>query len=134
MISSPDLLDDVDRLYDLDPQGIQEPYPVLHRMREEAPVLIHRDVASVTRYRDVEAAFRDSANFSSRRAGGSREQAVGRRDASQAAMRDEILAFISTWIISQDAPDHIRHRGLVHRAFTPRVLAEMRELVQNIND
>jgi cytochrome P450 len=40
----------------------------------------------------------------------------------------------SNWLLFKNPPDHTRLRGLVHKAFTPRMVEQMRGTVQSITD
>jgi cytochrome P450 len=129
------LVEEVDSLYALTPEVLADPYPVYHRMRAEAPVLIHAGVAAVTRYADVEAIMRNLDDYSNGRGKGSRTEIVaGRLPAAQAARMQAALDFMDHWVVRLDPPDHTRVRALAHRAFTPRRVAEMTRLVQTIAD
>src|SRR6266542_803418 len=72
MIAEPTLLEDVEALYACRREAIDNPYPIYHRMRAESPVLVHKGVAAVTRYADVEAILRNMTDYSNRRGAGSR--------------------------------------------------------------
>ena len=123
----------VERYYDLDPALVQDPYPLFHRLQDEAPVLILRSMATLTRYADIEATIRDLDTFISRPSGASRvEAAAARVDGDTARMLRENVAFMALWLSISDPPAHTRIRGLAHRAFTPRRVAEMRSSVERI--
>jgi cytochrome P450 len=38
------------------------------------------------------------------------------------------------WMLLKDPPDHTRLRGLVHKAFTPRMVEKLRDYIQTITD
>jgi pimeloyl-[acyl-carrier protein] synthase len=101
----------------MDPEFIADPYPTYHRLRAEDPV--HRSPMGfwvLTRYDDVVGVLRDS------RLG---KGAIG----AQMAARDVGLSMLVL-----DPPDHTRLRGLVNKAFTPRVVEGLRPRIQQIVD
>ena len=115
------------------PEFKANPHPFYARLRAEAPVhrvtLQTREIAwLVTRYDDVAMVLKD-------------ERFV--KDPSN-AMTPEQLArqrwFRKTFksikrnMLNRDAPDHPRLRALVHKAFTPRLIEQMRERVQTLTD
>ena len=110
----------------LAPEALADPYPLYRRMREEAPVYWSEQLQSwvLTRYRDVVATLRDPQTFSSRIAFG--------RSVSEEQQR--ALAptrhWFGQWFLFKDPPDHARMRGLVQKAFTPRVVESMRPRVE----
>jgi cytochrome P450 len=135
MIASPSLTDEVSGLFDLRPDLIQDPYPLYARMREEAPFLRHRAVISVSRYRDVERILLDTKNFSNYQYAGSRvDEIVNRAPAEKRQVLRDTMYFFGRWMTSMDPPEHTRLRGLVHKVFTPRRVAEMRPTIESIVD
>lgn len=135
MIAQPTLLEAVDAFYACRQDAIDDPYPIYHRMREESPVLIHRGVAAITRYTDVEAILRNMADYSNSRGKGSRiEEAARRLPPEKAAKMREVLDFMDVWVVQLDPPDHTRIRGLAHGALTPRRVAELGDTVVRITD
>jgi cytochrome P450 len=124
---------EVAAFFALRPDLVADPFPLYSRMREEAPVLILGSVASLTRYADVEAVFRNLTDHSSRRGGGSRTAAAASRlDARGQALLHREMDFEDLKLTSLDPPEHTRVRGLAHRVFTPRRMAEMRATVESI--
>src|SRR5258705_9956057 len=107
----------------MDAEFIADPYPTYHRLRTEDPV--HHSALGfwvLTRYDDVVAALRDPrlakeaiASFVAARFG-----------APVPAMRLSML--------DRDPPDHTRLRGLVNKAFTPRVVETLRPRIQQVVD
>jgi cytochrome P450 len=135
MIAQPSLLEAVDALYARRQDAIDNPYPIYHRMREESPVLIHRGVAAITRYTDVEAILRNMNDYSNRRGKGSRiDEAASKLPPEKAAKMREVLDFMDLWVVQLDPPDHTRIRGLAHGALTPRRVAELSDTVVRITD
>ncbi|MGP0067086.1 MAG: cytochrome P450 family protein [Isosphaeraceae bacterium] len=123
----------IDRVDITGPGFKANPYPVYARLRAEAPVyraiLPDRQVAwLVTRYDDVAAVLKDD-RFTKER---------GRRlDPKQAAREPWMPEFVrplSRNMLDVDPPDHTRLRGLVHKAFTPKRIEELRGRVQALTD
>jgi len=135
MIANQTLIEDLDALLDLRQDALDDPYPLYHRLQSEAPVLIHRSMAIVTRHRDIEAVVRDMDSYSNRRDLGSR---VTNALAGMAPERErrtrENLRIYGLWLASTDPPIHTRIRSLAHRAFTPRHIQRMQELMLSTTD
>lgn len=108
----------------MDPAFVADPYPTYHRLRAEDPV--HRSPLGfwvLTRYEDVVAVLRDPR-----------------------CAKEAIAAFVAAHfgvavppglgisMLDRDPPDHTRLRGLVSKAFTPRVVERLRPHVQQIVD
>src|SRR4029079_7534626 len=92
-----------------DPALQVDPFPVFRRMREETPLYYNEeyDFFALSRFDDVEAAFKDHQTFSS--------------------AKSDILELIKTPMelpsgvfIFEDPPLHSAHRGILSRVFTPR--------------
>ncbi len=116
------------------PDFVQDPYPVFERLREQDPVYWSDawNCWVVTSYEDVTQLFRDVAHFSNRNRFDSLFAEV------PADIRGDIEPlerhYTGIGLIHSDPPDHTRLRKLIHMAFTPRVIREMRESVQSIVD
>ena len=113
----------------LDPRTIADPYPRYHQLRSEDPVHWNKGVSAwiLTRYSDVLAALRDprlSAERITALTGLIRE--VG----GEPAQRLE-RTFLNMMLFS-DPPDHTRLRALANKAFTPRVVEQMRSHIQSV--
>jgi pimeloyl-[acyl-carrier protein] synthase len=106
------------------PEFHANPYPFYRALREEDPV--HQSPLGLwvlTRYDDAVMVLRDP-RFGREGMAKLMEARLGlTQDASRS--RD---------MLSQDPPDHTRLRGLVSRAFTPRVVEVMRPHIQEIVD
>ena len=109
----------------LTPEGIADPNPFYHRLRDVSPV--HHSglgMTVLTRYDDCRAMLRDN-NFSSSRGGPS--GALGSPEALEFRLAQEKLrGDTPNSLLFLDPPDHTRLRGLVSRAFTPRTVDRMR--------
>jgi cytochrome P450 len=128
------LEDSVTALFEGRQDLVADPYPTYARLREEAPVFVHGGVALVSRYADVETVFRDHVRFSSDPGGTRVAAALERLSPRQAELYREMNAFDSLFLTRIDDPQHSRMRGVVHKSFTPRVIAQMRERVQLMTD
>ena len=107
----------------MDPEFVADPYPTYHRLRAEDPV--HHSPLGfwvLSRYEDVVWSLRDPR-----------------------LIKEPIAAFVAARLgrtppglglsmLDRDPPDHTRLRGLVSKAFTPRVVERLRPRVQEIVD
>jgi cytochrome P450 len=106
------------------PEFHADPYPFYRRLREQDPV--HRAPMGfwvLTRYDDCVAVLRD-ARF-------------GREEFQQmlaAVYGGEEGDRLPRSMLFRDPPDHTRLRALVSKAFTPRVIEQMRDHIQEIVD
>ena len=106
-----------------DPYDVEltaDPYPVLRRLREEAPLYYNEahDFFAVSRYEDVERAAVDRDTFISGRGG----------------ILELIKADIEMppgVVIFEDPPTHTIHRSLLSRVFTPKKMAAIEPLVRD---
>lgn len=114
------------------PDYIIDPHPQLHRLRDEDPVHWSSTLGVwiLTRYADVHAALRDS-RFSCMAGRWEQYQKFFLRGGSATSPMAEMY---KRWMLQVDPPDHTRLRGLVNKAFTPRVVEKMRPAVQRSVD
>ncbi len=108
----------------MDPDFIADPYPTYHRLRAEDPV--HHSPLGfwvLTRYDDVVAALRDARL---------EKEAIAGFVAARLGNTPTPVASMS--MLDRDPPDHTRLRGLVSKAFTPRVVEGLRPRIQAIVD
>jgi cytochrome P450 len=98
--------------YDVDIEA--DPYPVFHRLREEAPLYYNEpyDFYAVSRFDDVERGFIDAKRFISGRGG------ILELIKANIEMPPGVLIF-------EDPPTHTIHRSLLSRVFTPRSVAAL---------
>ena len=111
------------RFNPMDPEFIEDPYPTYHRLRSEDPV--HQSPLGfwvLSRYEDVVAALRDP------RLG---KEAIA---SFVAARFGAPVPAMGLSMLDRDPPDHTRLRGLVSKAFTPRVVEGLRPDIQGIVD
>jgi cytochrome P450 len=100
----------------------EDPYPVYARLRDEAPLYLNeeRGFFALSRYADVSAGFRNTAQLSSR-FGVSLDPIAYGPDAHKA------MSFLA-----MDPPKHTRMRALVSKGFTPRRVADLAPSVKQL--
>ncbi len=111
------------------------PHPWLARLRREAP--IHPHVMSdgniswlITRHRDCVAVLRDPTWSASKFP----PAILAAIAADPSAPFSVVARAAQAMMLLKDGDDHARLRTLVNKAFTPRVIAELRPRVQGIAD
>ncbi len=109
------------------------PYPFYARLRAEAPVysvrLPDKQIAwLVTRYDDVVSVLKDE------RFAKDRWKALTPKQVAKLPWIPEKFMPLSRNMLDLDAPDHTRLRSLVHKAFTPRLVENMRKQVQRLTE
>lgn len=117
----------------ISPAFYANPYPFYHQLRTEAPVSWSAALGGwvLTRYQDVIASLRDTRYFSSR---GRMLAALERfPDDTRVALRP-LEDHFAVGLISSDPPDHTRLRALINKAFTPRVVEQLRPRIQALVD
>jgi cytochrome P450 len=105
----------------MDPAFVADPYPTYHRLRAEDPV--HQSPLGfwvLSRYEDVAASLRDP-RFA--------KEAIASFVAARFGRPVERMSMLDL-----DPPDHTRLRSLVSKAFTPRVVEQLRPHIQSIVD
>ena len=118
-----------------DPALLADPYPLYAELRERAPVCELGTVAVLSRYADVKQALRDAERLSSRTFVGARtEEALARMSEAEREAYGVVAAFDAEIVAHVDGEEHARMRRIVHRAFTPRRIAEMRDSIQRTTD
>ncbi len=110
-----------------------DPYPFYARWRAEAPVVRttlpdKQNAWLVTRYDDVLAVLKDDRFAKDKTKALSPEQLAG------LPWVPSMFKPLEKNMLDLDQPDHTRLRGLVHQAFTPRLIENMRPRVQALTD
>lgn len=113
----------------LRPEVLADPYPFYARLRSADPVHWDGECWVLTRYAEVAAALHDPRLSAARTGWEVGELPDGEREALAS-----LLGRLSRWMGFLDPPDHTRLRGLVHKAFTPRVIEALRPHAQRIVD
>jgi pimeloyl-[acyl-carrier protein] synthase len=110
-----------------------DPYPAYARFRAETPV--HRSATTgawmLFRYDDVAATLKDHRRFGS---AGRFRAVIDRLPADWGDDAALLREHFSVGLIASDPPVHNRMRGLMNRAFTPRVVEALRPRVVEIVD
>ncbi len=112
----------------MSPDFRANPYPYYQMMHQYAPIFFHPDwqMWFVSRYDDVVKILREphfGREFNRRN--GTFEVPEAQRP---------LVDMQWLWMLLRDPPDHTRLRGLVHKAFTPKTVEQMRERVQATAD
>src|SRR6185369_1005118 len=112
-----------------------DPFPFYAYLRAEAPVFkvdlpypLKRPVWIISRYDDVLAALKDERFAKDKRNAMTPEQ-LGEQPYTPAAFRA-----LERNMLDLDAPDHTRLRGLVHKAFTPKLVEQMRVRIEHLSN
>jgi len=100
-----------------DPAFADNPYPIYKRLRDEAPVYRNEKLNfwAISRFEDVLNAHKDFATFSS--AGG---VTIEGGDAGSPAL------------ICTDPPEHIWHKSLITKVFTPKRMMALEPFIRNL--
>jgi cytochrome P450 PksS len=109
------------------------PYPIYAHLRAEAPVFrtilpTRQPAWLITRYDDALAVLKDERLVKDRR-----NALTGERPAKPAWM-PAFMRPLAQNMLDLDAPDHTRLRALVHQAFTPRRVEQLRTRIQILCD
>ncbi|HVV41942.1 MAG TPA: cytochrome P450 [Nitrobacter sp.] len=101
----------------------QSPYEYLGRLRETSPVHWNGKHRAwlVTRHADVTEGFRDGRLKSNRL----RQYREKRLADDQQHTIGRTLRILESWMVFQDNPEHQRLRSIVHKAFTPQIVASL---------
>lgn len=117
----------------LAPGVVADPYAYLARLRSEDPVHWSERYRSwvLTRHEHVSAAMTDTS-FSSDRIVPVIEREKRRQRPDLDLIRT--LELLDGWLVFRDPPEHTRFRRLVHRGFSPRIIAGMQAEVEKVAD
>ena len=110
---------------------LANPYPMYRSLRERDPVHWDESLGGwmLLRYSDVESAVQDSRLSSDR--------TTAYLSRIPEALRDHFQPFVqarSNMMLFTDPPKHTRLRNLLSKAFTPRVVEDMRPEIQETTD
>lgn len=110
-----------------------DPFPFYARLRADAPVFPVRLPSKqrawlVTRYADVLSVLKDERFAKDRR------NALSPEQLKRLPWIPPMFKALDRNMLDLDAPDHTRLRALVHKAFTPRLIEQMRDQIQTLTD
>jgi cytochrome P450 len=116
----------------LRPRAVEDPFPDLAEIRAADPVhwSVRHRAWLITSYRECAAAHTDPRLSSDRMTPMLRRLEERRASPQLIAM----VSVLAAWMTFKDGEDHRRLRRLVSRAFTPRVVALMRDQIAAIAD
>jgi hypothetical protein len=111
------------------PTFLDDPYPMYRALRESAPVVWIEDLRLwvLSRYADVAQGLRDP------RLGVNLGNAVAFKALPTMDPRVQIvMRMFEQQMLFRDPPEHTRLRGLVNKAFTPRVVEQLRPHMERL--
>ncbi len=105
------------------PEFRRDPYPTYEMLRQFAPIF-HWEAWGMyflTQHEDCNDLLRDNR--------------LGRNDYGEPpAIEHDLFEMQKRWMLLLNPPDHTRLRGLVHKAFSPRMVEQLRETIQTVAD
>ncbi|HEX5747585.1 MAG TPA: cytochrome P450 [Archangium sp.] len=109
------------------PERRKDPYTSYARMHRDGPVHYCEPWGAwlVVRYSDVTAGFRDLRLLSARTG----QFGAGLSDEVR-KMMEPLARNLASWTLFLDAPSHTRLRGLITKAFTPRMVETLRPRIR----
>lgn len=105
------------------PEFRRDPYPYYDLLLAQAPIFYWEPwgMTFLSRHEDCSELLRDN------RLG---RGATGEPPPTQV----DLAAMMNRWMLLMNPPDHTRLRGLVYKAFTPRMVEQLRGTIQAITD
>jgi cytochrome P450 len=105
------------------PEFRRNPYPYYDLLRTHAPIFYWEvwGITFLTRHEDCSELLRDNR--------------LGRgRPVEPLSQQIPLYKMQMDWMLLQNPPDHTRLRGLVHKAFSPRMVEQLRDMIQHTTD
>jgi cytochrome P450 len=114
-----------------DPGFLADPYPTYRALREQAPLLWSEYLQSwiVSRYDDVASCLRNPALAQD----AGYEYVFGQMP-PDAPKFEALRTTFDTWMLFRNPPEHTRLRGLVQKAFTPRIVEALKPPMRRLVD
>lgn len=109
----------------------RNPYPLFAEIRSIAPVFYSKTIGGwlLTRHQDVDEVLKDAETFSSK---GRVLYLLSQLPTEIQSQVNLLHKHFATGLAHSDAPEHRRLRGLLARAFTPKMTEGMRETTRKI--
>ena len=117
----------------LDKSYFRNPFPLFHELRSRAPIFRSEVIGGwiITRHEDCDAVLKDSETFSSK----GRITHLLNQLGPDIQPELQLLHFhFARGLAHSDAPEHRRLRGLLARAFTPKMIEGLRPRIREIID
>lgn len=110
------------------PEFRADPYPLYHQLRAAAPMYRSEALGCwvASSYEDVLTVLRGK-HFG-------RSDSYAVESVAPLPFANALDRVLNNWLLFKDPPTHTRLRGLVSKAFTPRVIEGMRTDIQQITD
>jgi cytochrome P450 len=126
----------LDEILASQPAAMSDPYPIWRDLRETAPVVRHGAVVLVNSHEEVKRRARDKVALSNRGGIDGTLFAANRErlDPEQRRAQGEIAKFESHYVSRSDGDQHERLRNVCHRAFTPRRIVHMEEMLTEFTE
>jgi len=130
-VSHASLDEELSRVLASDQEALRDPWPMWRALREHGPVYHHGEVALVTRHADVRALAKDPRLSNAYHAGGARADAIlSRLGERERSAQIAVSRFESMYVSRSDGEAHNRLRQIMHRAFTPRRIAQLTDRIE----
>jgi hypothetical protein len=116
------------------PEFLADPYPLLHRLREEDPVHWSEAIGGwiLTGYDDILVSFKSTSHFSNEnRLGKATAYLSPEKQANYKPFEDH---YATKSLLHSDPPDHTRMKALITREFNVKVVEEMKPKIQETVD
>ncbi len=130
--------DAITRLFEGEPEAKANPVPLYHAIREHDPIYFREspygNAWHLTHYPDIAAALKDPRFSAERNFGDGNDARMREMPAVEQERVAEFRRYGELWMLTRDPPDHTRLRGLVLKAFTPRVVESLRPHIEAIVD
>ena len=126
----------LEELFASRPEALADPWPLWEELRTAGPAHRVGSRLLLSRHEDVKPVLRASELFSNGWAtsGSQAEQIVFRLSDQQRTAHVALADFESKYVSRSDGAAHARLRGIAHRAFTPRRIADLTMSMQRYTD